>query len=226
LGTDPTRYWNRHAGRYDRSMWLFGGPLPRAIARTAECITGAGSVLELAAGTGLFTGALSRVSGRVTATDFAPAMLERLRARAAAEGWTNVTTEGADAGALVYPDAAFDAVVAANVLHLLPDLDAVFSNVKRVLRPGGLFVAPTYCHDETLSARLTAGLLRRLTGFPGQRRFTVASLAQTLADADFRVERVERVAGLMPIGFVAARRARLAEVPGTSAGFPPAFIGA
>jgi ubiquinone/menaquinone biosynthesis C-methylase UbiE len=205
--TDPTRYWNRNAGRYDRSMWLFGGPLPRAIALTAEAVTGAGAVLELAAGTGLFTGALSQVGGRVTATDFAPAMLDRLRARAAAAGWTNVTVEAADAGALPYPDAAFDAVVAANVLHVLPALDAVFPSVMRVLRPGGVFVTPTYCHDESFSARVTAGLLRRLTGFPGRRRFTVASLAQTLADAGYRVERVERVPGLMPIGFVAARHA-------------------
>jgi SAM-dependent methyltransferase len=198
-------YWNRHADRYDFSMRLFGGPMPRAITLTAEAVTGADHALELAAGTGLFTGALSRVCGRVTATDFAPAMLERLRARATSEGWANVETRAADVYALPFEPGTFDAVVAANVLHLLPDLAAALGAMARVLRPGGRLVVPTYCHDETLSARWTAALLR-LTGFPGQRRFTVASLAAAVGDAGFAVERVERVAGLMPIGFVSARR--------------------
>lgn len=48
-----------------------------------------------------------------------------------------------------FADDSFDAVVAANVLHLLPDLDGALASPTRVLRPGGVLVVPTYLHGET-----------------------------------------------------------------------------
>ena len=65
--------------------------------------------------------------------------------------------------------------MAANVLHIVPNLDAALSSLTRVLKPDGIFIAPTFCHDETRLSWLVSRLLA-LTGFPGHRRFTVASL--------------------------------------------------
>jgi SAM-dependent methyltransferase len=66
-------------------------------------------------------------------------MLETLGANARRLG-LEVTTAPADAAALPVPDESFDLVLGHAVLHHLPDLDAAFAEVRRVLRPGGTFL--------------------------------------------------------------------------------------
>jgi hypothetical protein len=88
-------------------------------------------VLEVAAGAGLVTPALARAAKGVVATDYAPAMIEALDARIRKEGLANVRCERADLYALRFESASFDAVVAANVLHLVPDLPGGVSALRR-----------------------------------------------------------------------------------------------
>lgn len=198
---DDVAYWNRHAKNYDRSMVLLGRPLPRMLDLMAESLTGTERVLEVAAGTGLVTSVLARVAKEVITTDYAPAMVELLAAKVHSEGLENVHCEQADLYALSFAPASFDAVVAANVLHLLPDLPGALVALRRVLGPAGRLVVPTFCHDETKLSWAVSRLLA-ITGFPGHRRFTVQSLQASLEAAGLRVIRTETIPGLIPIGYV------------------------
>jgi phosphatidylethanolamine/phosphatidyl-N-methylethanolamine N-methyltransferase len=198
-------YWERHARRYDRSMLLLGHPLPRAIALVQEEVSGLGSVLEVAAGTGLFTLPIAAVAARVVATDFSPAMVDVLRERLAARGVRNVECATRDLHALGYPPESFDAVVCANVLHLVPDLEGALAALRAVTRPGGRLVAPTFAHGETALSRFLSRAAR-LVRFPVQRRLTTAALAAAVEVAGFAVSRSETIPGIFPIAFVAARR--------------------
>jgi phosphatidylethanolamine/phosphatidyl-N-methylethanolamine N-methyltransferase len=194
-------YWDRQAGSYDRAMRLLGRPIPRMVELTAEAVRGTMRVLEVAAGPGLVTAALAGAAQEVVATDYAPAMVEALAARVRAAGLTNVRCEQADIYALRFESASFDAAVAANVLHVIPDLPGALAALRRVLVPGGRLIAPTYCHDETALSWLTSRALA-VTRFPGHRRFTVASLRESLEAAGLQVTRVETIPGLLPIGYV------------------------
>lgn len=194
-------YWDRHASNYDRSMSLLGGPLPRMVELAGGAVRGAPRVLEVAAGTGLVTRALARSAGEVVATDYAEAMVGTLEARVRGEGLTNVRCEQADLYALRFEPGSFDAVVAANVLHLVPDLPGALAALRRVLKPGGLLVAPTFCHDETALSWLVSRVLG-VTGFPGHRRFTARTLRDALEAAGLRVGRAETIGGVLPIGYV------------------------
>ena len=198
------RFWEQAAGHYDKSQVFFGGPMDRVRELAAEAVSGAGRVLEVAAGTGLITVAIAPRVRQLVATDYAEAMLAALRRRVEQAGLTNVECVHADIYALEYPPATFDAVVAANVLHLVPDLTGALASLKRVLCPGGLLVAPVYCHDETLGARLTSRVMRAI-GQPMHRRFTTASFRTEIERAGFTVTRTETVPGLIPIGYVEAR---------------------
>lgn len=197
------QFWERHAGHYDRSMKLLGRPLPRVLALLSEAVAGAEDVLEVAAGTGLFTTAMAPRVGHVVATDYAQAMVEVLREKVRAAGLANVTCERGDLYALPYPDGRFDAVVAANVLHLVPDLPGALRELLRVLRIGGRLVVPTFCHDETLRSRVASRALA-LGGQPMHRRFTTASLRGAVEQEGARVVRAESVPGLIPMGYVEA----------------------
>ena len=196
-------YWERHASHYDASLRILGRPFARMLELTRDSVSGRARVLEVAAGTGLVTRALAEVAGEVVATDYASAMVEMLTKRIRELELSNVRCELADIYALRFEPASFDAVVAANVLHLVPDLDGALAALRRVLKPGGKLVTPTFCHDETwLSAILSRAA--SLTGFPSHRRFTTRSLREALEAIGARVERAETLPGLVPIGYVEA----------------------
>ena len=199
---DPgRRYWNSFAKRYDRSMTLLGRSLPRMVELVGEVVCGSADLLEVAAGTGLVTPTLARSAVNVVATDYAPAMVERLEARVRCLGLENVRIELADLYSLQYEPSSFDAVVATNVLHLVPDLPGALAALRRVLRPGGRLVSPTYCHDETVTSWLVSRALA-VSGFPGQRRFSTRTLRQALETSGLHVGRTETLPGLIPIGFI------------------------
>jgi ubiquinone/menaquinone biosynthesis C-methylase UbiE len=93
-------------------------------------------VLDVAAGNGNVTLAAARRWCDVTSTDYVPALLERGRARAAAEGWT-VEFQEADAEALPFPDASFDVVVSTFGVMFTPNQDKAAAELMRVCKPGG-----------------------------------------------------------------------------------------
>lgn len=196
-------YWDRNANRYDLSMAILGGPLPRMIELTRQAVQGSGHVLEVAAGTGLVTRAIARDVEELVATDYSEAMVSQLRERAAADGLENVRCEQANIYALPYQSGTFDVVVAANVLHLVPDLEGALRALVNMVRPGGHLVVPTYCHDEHAVSWLMSRLLA-LTGFPGQRRFTMDGLGGVVRNAGLAVGQRELISGVLPIGFIVA----------------------
>lgn len=204
MTTDRDRaYWERHAKNYDRSMALLGRPIPRMLVLVGEAVRGAERVLEVAAGTGLVTTTLAREAKEVVATDYAAEMVTMLEAKIRDEGLTNVRCEQADIYALSYEARSFDVVVAANVLHLVPDLQGALVALRRVLKPGGRLVVPTFCHDENRLSRLVSRVLA-LSRFPGHRRFTTQTLRESLGAAGLRVGRGETLPGLLPIGYIEA----------------------
>ena len=77
-------------------------------------------VLDVAAGNGNATLAAARRWADVTSTDYVPALLERGRARAGAEGLP-VSFEQADVESLQYPDASFDVVLSTFGVMFTPD---------------------------------------------------------------------------------------------------------
>lgn len=76
-------------------------------------------------------------AGRVIGIDMTPEMLTKARAAAAEMGATNVEFVEGEAEQLPFPDGSFDVVVSNGVIDLVPDKDAVFAEIYRVLRPGG-----------------------------------------------------------------------------------------
>jgi arsenite methyltransferase len=97
-------------------------------------------VLDLGSGAGtdsLVAAQMVGSEGQVTGIDMTPAMLAKARAAAAELGLSNVEFVEGEAERLPFPDESFDVVVSNGVIDLIPDKDAVFSELYRVLAPGG-----------------------------------------------------------------------------------------
>jgi phosphatidylethanolamine/phosphatidyl-N-methylethanolamine N-methyltransferase len=193
-------FWERHAARYDLSLRVLGKPMPRMVELASEAVRGL-HVLEVAAGTGIVTVGLARSARSVVATDYADGMIRLLKRRLEEAALSQVRIEQADLYRLPFADATFDAVVAANVLHLVADLDAALASLRRVLKSRGRLIVPTFVHDET-PLSWTLSRLLALTGFPGSRRFSVRSLEHTLAERGLQIERAETIPGVIPIHYV------------------------
>jgi SAM-dependent methyltransferase len=93
-------------------------------------------VLDVAAGNGNATLAAARRGCRVISTDYVPALLERGAERARAEG-LQVVFQVADAEALPFADASFDAVLSTFGVMFSPDHPQAAAELLRVCRPGG-----------------------------------------------------------------------------------------
>jgi ubiquinone/menaquinone biosynthesis C-methylase UbiE len=139
-----SRYHDVAASDYD-SKWgiSFGAVARDLVAAKLRKALGAGPVpfgraLEIGAGTGYFTLNLLRAGliREAVCTDISQGMLDELE-RSASRLGVEVETVRCDAQELPFPDNSFDLVFGHAVLHHLPDLDAAFSEFRRVLRPGG-----------------------------------------------------------------------------------------
>lgn len=93
-------------------------------------------VLDVAAGNGNVSLAAARRWCEVTSTDYVPALLDRGKTRAAAEN-LKLVFKDADAEALPFADASFDAVVSTFGVMFTPDQDTAASELMRVCRRGG-----------------------------------------------------------------------------------------
>ncbi len=97
-------------------------------------------VLDLGSGAGtdsLVAAQMVGPEGHVTGIDMTPEMLAKARAAAAELGQQNIEFVAAEAERLPFDEASFDVVISNGVIDLIPDKDAVFSEIFRVLRPEG-----------------------------------------------------------------------------------------
>jgi arsenite methyltransferase len=97
-------------------------------------------VLDVGSGAGtdsLVAAQMVGPKGHVTGIDMTPEMVAKARASAVDMGAANVEFLESEAEALPFPDASFDVVISNGVIDLIPDKDAVFAELFRVLRPGG-----------------------------------------------------------------------------------------
>lgn len=120
---------------------------PAASVLVDECAISAGQeVLDAGAGDGNVAVAAAAEGASVTACDITPLMIERGRARSAAEGVDIRWVEG-DVEALPFPDESFECVTSAFGLFLAPRPAVAAAEVFRVLRPGGTFGMTAWTPD-------------------------------------------------------------------------------
>ena len=136
-------------------------------------------VLELGPGTGYYTLAVAQElrQGRLTIVDIQQEMLDHTMRRATEAAIENIASVRADAQALPFSDASFDAAYTVTTLGEVPDPDQALRELARVLKPsGGLVVgelllgdphAVTFSALRTRADRVGLRVERRIGSFLG-----------------------------------------------------------
>lgn len=128
--------WNRFAPGYDEHITPFSMRVGEDAAGRLDLKPGM-SFLDVAAGGGALCVPVAKRGAHVLATDFAPAMVERLKERAVSERLQNFEVLVMDGQALELEDQSFDAAGSQFGVMLFPDRARGLRELFRVTKPGG-----------------------------------------------------------------------------------------
>jgi ubiquinone/menaquinone biosynthesis C-methylase UbiE len=210
--TDNARFWDRAARKYTAGPIKDMPGYERTLDRVSHFISSSDTVLELGCGSGATALRLAPSVGRMVATDVSSGMIAIAREKAAARACQNVAFSVADVEHAPGPDGAFDAVLAFNLLHLIPDRPSALAHVCRLLKPGGLFISKTHCLTELNPLiRLAVPVLRFAGMAPSVSFFSAPELEAGITDAGFAIiERDRHGSGPKdPRLFIVARKVGL-----------------
>lgn len=115
-------------------------------------------ILDLGCGDGRLTERIAATGAGVVGIDASPQMVAVARAR-------GIAADQGSAESLPYADQSFDAVFSNAVLHWVRDQDAMLAQVRRVLAPGGRFVAEMGGHGNIAAIRVAFAVVLAHHGF-------------------------------------------------------------
>jgi len=146
--------WETFASTFEENNnYVVGLSDIQAVKDSLSSFSNLGNTLELGCGNGTYTTCLLNSASKITATDLSEDMVavtsERFKAT------HKVNAEQADCFNLKYADSTFDTVFMANLIHVVPNPDALLDECLRVLKKGGRLIAVSFTlHGMTLLNRL------------------------------------------------------------------------
>ena len=178
-------FWDNVSGIYDLYQLMNFKANNGAASICASYISKDDIVLECACGTGIMTKIIAPHCRKLVATDYSRKMLRRAKRKLGR--YRNIQFRYADITEIKCRDSCFDIVIAANVIHLLDDPDKALSELRRVVKPGGKILIPTYISKEAnTSAKITKIFNKMGANFRNE--FDINTYRQFFAERDIGAE--------------------------------------
>ena len=190
-------FWDKNAGRYDRFMRkdraaydeMYELIRPEVKAKT---------VLELATGTGLIAKNIVNAAAHIEATDASPEMIaEAKRDNRSAKLHFSVQ----DMFRLPYAEESFDVVIVSNALHIVPQPEKALAEIRRVLKDGGVLIAPTFTHAGNSFSGMVRAFFMRMAGFPLRSKWTSAEYLRFLRQNGWAVRKSAVLKASFPLTY-------------------------
>ena len=157
-------FWDKSADNYDKTEERFEHIHHTSRESAKEHLEANDVVLDYGCGTGTTACELASHVGEIRAIDISPRMIELSQAKAASLGVENVHLGVGDIFDDGYEASSFDAILAFNMLHTVPDPQRVVERAHELLKPGATFISVTPCLASKMSpvVRLQIQLARVL----------------------------------------------------------------
>ena len=187
--TESPKFWDRIAEKYSKQPIADEAAYQKKLKISREHFRPDMEVLELGCGTGSTAISHAPYVQHILATDISSQMLEIARRKAADQGITNVTFEQVTVGEFEAKDETYDAVLTLSLLHLLEDKDEAIAKIRRVLKPGGVFISSTACLGNKMSFfKIIAPIGKFFGFFPLVRVFKTQELIESITAGGFKIE--------------------------------------
>ncbi len=144
------KFWDKTAPKYAKHPVRNVTAYEETLNRTRDFLSPRDTVLELGCGTGTTALKLADAVAYITGSDISGAMVEIANGKAEEQGAANVDFFQTDAFASEMEEGFYDAILAYNLLHLLPDPAGVARRANDLLKPGGYFISKTVCIGSML----------------------------------------------------------------------------
>ena len=146
-------------------------------------------VLEFGCGTGSTAITHAPYVKHIQAIDISSKMIEIAQVKTDANEVKNVTFEQSSIDEFSVSDQTFDAVLGLSILHLLENKEDVISSVRKMLKPGGIFISTTACIGDTMKFFKVSGPIGKFFGLMLLVKvFTTMELEDSLTDAGFEFD--------------------------------------
>ena len=204
--TTDAAFWDKVAPKYAKSPIANPDAYEDTLARVRTYLGADTEALELGCGTGSTALKLFEGTRRYVATDFSPGMIDIARKKT--EGMSDDAPEFrvSDIKASEFKGEGFNTVLAFNLLHLLPDLEAALDEIQAILPQDGLFISKSPALSEKWYYRPMIGAMRLIGKAPYVRCFTIAEYDAMIEAAGFRIVETGLYPPTTPSRFVVARK--------------------
>ena len=197
---DNKGFWDRWAKRYDKAMSGDKDTYARILNRMKKKLNRNMVVLELACGTGILSAQLAGSVKMLEATDFSEEMIKQAKQKCHS---SRLHFSVQDATSHPYAPETFDAVVMSNALHIMPEPEKALAEIRRVLKPGGILIAPTFTAAGSLSGRIKIRIME-VSGFKVFHKWTPKGYLHFLKKNGFEITQSRIFGGVLKLTYVEA----------------------
>lgn len=152
-------FWDKSAAGYDKTEERFDFIHSKSRENAKKYLKNTDVVLDYGCGTGTTSCVISNHVNKVHAIDISSKMIEIATEKAAASKAENVHFVRTDIFDKRFEEESFDAILAFNMLHTVPDPHGVMRRIFELLTRDGIFISITPCLRERMSFLVRAQIL-------------------------------------------------------------------
>ena len=205
-------FWSKTARKYAADPIRNMDGYLNTLERTKSYLRTEDDVLEIGCGTGSTALLIAPHVATITASDLAPGMIEIANEKLAKEGLENVTFKVAEVQEHTPDGASYDAVLALNLLHLVPDLDQALDHIASLTKLEGLFISKTVCSPTGFSLkfllinRIAVPLMQAFGKAPSVSFLGGPELDKRIETAGFEILEAIDQRGTLPSRYIVAQK--------------------
>ncbi len=208
-------FWDNSASNYDKTEQRFEHIHRKSRENARKHLKGSDVVLDYGCGTGTTSCELAGQVKEIHAIDISSKMIEAAKEKADASNVENVSFVQADIFDERYKEESFDAILAFNMLHTVPNPQNAMKRIYELLKPEGVFLSVTPCLRDKMSflVNIQIQLVRILCKIGiipiPIRRLKSSELDDLIANGNFQAIETEEIYKGASSYFIAAEKTQI-----------------